>query len=73
MVDQIVHEDVKQLVEQHDPQENVDSTLRKSTRVRKSAIPSDYVIYLQESDYNIGVKNDPDNFLQGMSCKESQL
>ncbi|KAL4340139.1 hypothetical protein GQ457_08G024220 [Hibiscus cannabinus] len=54
-VDQIVHENpeiIEQPVEQHDPQENVGSTLRRSTRERKSAISSDYVVYLQESDYN---------------------
>jgi len=28
---------------------------------------------LQESDYNIGVENDPKTFDQAMSCKESNL
>jgi hypothetical protein len=75
-VDQIDHqmpENDEQLVEQHDPQENVDSTLRRSTRTRKPAIPSDYIVYLQESDYSIGLENDPENFAQAMSCKESNL
>ena len=53
---------IKQLVEQHDPQGNIDSTLRRSTREGKSAIPNDYVVYLQEFDYNIGAKNDPETF-----------
>jgi hypothetical protein len=30
-------------------------------------------VYLQESDYNIGAKNDPKSFSQAMSCKESEL
>ena len=30
-------------------------------------------MYLQESDYNIGVENDPESFSQAMSCKESEL
>ena len=30
-------------------------------------------MYLQESDYNIGAKNDPEFFSQAMSCKESKL
>ena len=30
-------------------------------------------MYLQESDYNIGVENDPETFSQAMSCKESNL
>ncbi|KAK2420702.1 putative mitochondrial protein [Trifolium repens] len=75
-VDQIDHqipENDEQLVEQHDPQENVDSTLRRSTRTRKPAIPSDYIVYLQESDYSIGLENDPENFAQAVSCKESNL
>ena len=55
-VDQVDHQIPKndeQPVEQHDPQENVDTTLRRSTKVRKLGIPSDYVVYLQESYYNI--------------------
>ncbi|KAL4333668.1 hypothetical protein GQ457_07G003260 [Hibiscus cannabinus] len=75
-VDQIVHENpeiIEQPVEQHGPQENVGSTLRRSTRERKSAISSDYVVYLQESDYNVGAKNDPESFSQAMSCNESKL
>ena len=30
-------------------------------------------MYLQESDYNIGAKNDPGFFSQAMSCKELKL
>jgi len=47
LVDQVDHQIPKndeQPIEQHDPQENVDATLRRSTRVRKSVIPSDYNI-----------------------------
>jgi len=76
LVDQIDHQIPKndeQPVEQHDPQENVDASLRWSTKVRKSIIPSDYIIYLQEYDYNIGAENDPKTFDQAMSCKESNL
>ena len=75
-VDQVVQDwpdIVEQPVEQHDPQENVDTTLRRSTRARKTTIPSDYVVYLQESDYNIRAENDPETFLQAISCKESNL
>ena len=32
---------IEQPVEQHNPQENVGATLRRSTRERKSTIPSD--------------------------------
>ncbi|KAL5824162.1 hypothetical protein ACOSQ3_020225 [Xanthoceras sorbifolium] len=54
-------------------QENISTTLRRSTRTKRSAIPSDYVVYLQESDYNVGAENDPESFSQAMSCKESKL
>ena len=30
-------------------------------------------MYLQESDYNIGAKNDPKTISQAMSCRESNL
>ena len=69
-VDQVDHQFSKndeQPIEQHDPQENVDATLRMYTKVRKSAIPNYYIVYLQESDYNIGAENDPETFL---SCHE---
>ena len=39
-------ESIEQPVEQHDPQENIDSTLRRSTREMKSAISNDFVVYL---------------------------
>ena len=76
LVDQTVHhlpETVEQLVEQHAPQENVDTTLRRSARMKKSAIPNDYIVYLQEFDYNIGAENDPETFLQAMNCDNSNL
>ena len=39
-----------QIVEPQAPQGDGGSTLRLSTRERKSTIPSDYVVYLQETD-----------------------
>jgi hypothetical protein len=75
-VDQVVQEfprTFEQRVEPHTSQEDGGTTLRKSTRPKRSAIPDDYVVYLQESDYNIGAENDPKSFSQAMSCKESEL
>ena len=46
-------------------------TLRRSTSERKLAIPSDYILYLQETD--IRAKNDPETFSQAISCKESDF
>ena len=45
--------------------------MKRSTTKRISAIPSDFVVYLQESD--IGVENDPESFSQAMNSKESEL
>ena len=39
----------------------------------RSAISSDYIVYRQESNYNVGAKNDPETFSQVMSCEESDL
>ena len=68
-------EAIKQPTKQHDPilQDNVDAALRRSTRLRKSAIPNDYVVYLQESDYNVGAENDPETFSQAMSSEDLNL
>ena len=51
---------IEQPIEQQVPHE--ETMLRRSIRVRNSSIPSDYVVYLQESDYNIGVEHDPETF-----------
>ena len=42
---QVIPDIIEQLVEQHNPQENVGAILRISTRERKSAIPSDCCIF----------------------------
>ena len=76
LVDQVVQEfpsTFEQRVEPHTSQEDSDTTLRRSTRPRRSAIPDDYVVYLQESDFNVGAENDPESFSQAMNCKESEL
>ena len=70
-IPEIVEQPIEQQVDQQIPQENDEATLRRSTRVRKSAIPNDYIVYLQELDYNIGAENDPETFSQAMSSKES--
>jgi len=65
LVDQVDHqipENDKQPDERHDPQENVDATLRRSTRVRESTISGDYIVCLQDFEYSIGAKNDPETF-----------
>ncbi|RVW41039.1 Retrovirus-related Pol polyprotein from transposon TNT 1-94 [Vitis vinifera] len=72
-VDQEFPDTSEQQVEPHTSLEDIGATLRRSTRTKRSAIPNDYVVYLQECDYNIGAENDPESFSQAMSCKESEL
>ncbi|RVW94613.1 Retrovirus-related Pol polyprotein from transposon TNT 1-94 [Vitis vinifera] len=72
-VDQELPDTSEQQVEPHTSSEDIGATLRRSTRTKRSVVLSDYVVYLQESNYNIGVENDPKSFSQAMSCKESEL
>ena len=47
--------------------------LRRSIRERRSAIPDDYVVYLQEHEFDIGiVEDDPINFTQVKQSSNSQ-
>ncbi|KAL0378491.1 UNVERIFIED_CONTAM: Copia protein [Sesamum radiatum] len=68
-----IPENVEQPIDQQALPENVDATLRRSTRIKRSAIPSDYMVYLQESEFNVGAENDPETFLQAMISRESNL
>jgi hypothetical protein len=47
--------------------------LRKIYRIRRSTILSDYVVYLPESDVDIGHKDDPKLFSHAMSGENSTL
>ncbi|KAL0415524.1 UNVERIFIED_CONTAM: Retrovirus-related Pol polyprotein from transposon TNT 1-94 [Sesamum latifolium] len=68
-----IPENVEQPVDQQAPPENVDATLRRSTRIKRSPISSDYMVYLQESEFNVGAENDPETFSQAMISRESNL
>ncbi|KAL0429751.1 UNVERIFIED_CONTAM: Retrovirus-related Pol polyprotein from transposon TNT 1-94 [Sesamum radiatum] len=68
-----IPENVEQPVDQQAPPENVDATLRRSTRMKRSAIPSDYMVYLHESEFNVGAENDLETFSQAMISRESNL
>jgi len=47
--------------------------LRRSSRIIRLAISSDYIVYLQESDFDVGPKDDPNSFSQAMSGEHSTL
>jgi len=59
----------EQPVEPNISQEDDDTTLKISTRTKRSTISNDYVVYLQEYDYNIAAENDPESFSQAISWK----
>jgi transposase InsO family protein len=47
--------------------------LRRSTRERRSAVPDDYIVFLQEHEVDIGVvEDDPINFRQAIESSNSQ-
>ena len=45
--------------------------LRRSQRERRSAISDDYVVYLQESDFDVGTCKDPVSFSQAIKSNDS--
>ena len=51
---------------QHPQQENANITLRRFTREMRPLISSDYVVYLQEYDIDIGFEDDPIMFSQAV-------
>ena len=63
-----LHEDIA-IENNVEPSQSI--VLRRSQRERRSAIPNDYVVYLQESDFDIGIKKDPVLFSQAISSDDS--
>lgn len=47
--------------------------LRRSTRERRNPIPSDYVVYLQEHEFDVGMlDDDPENVQQAVQCRNKE-
>ena len=61
---QNIEQPIENSIEQQVPHE--ETTLRRFTKVRNSVIPSDYVVYFQELDHNIGAEHDSKTFSQAM-------
>ncbi|GJX21506.1 ribonuclease H-like domain-containing protein [Tanacetum coccineum] len=53
--------------------EPVGITLNKPARVRKLAIHDDYIVYLQETDFDIGIDNDHVSFSQAIRSNKSEM
>jgi hypothetical protein len=64
----VIHEAVTNEPIVDGPQEVV---LRRSQRVKRSAISDNYVVYLQESDFDIGKCKDPVSFSQAIESNDS--
>ena len=62
MDEDMTHEETNSLVHNDQNESQEPANLRKSQRERRSAIPDDYMVYLQESDLDVGTKNDPVSF-----------
>ena len=63
-----VHEEVTQ-----QPQEpQVQVPLRRSTRERRSTISDDYVVYLQEHEFDMGLEDDPISVSQVKQSSDSE-
>jgi hypothetical protein len=45
--------------------------LRRSHQEQNSAISDDYVVYLQESEFDIGICNDPISYSQAIKSNDS--
>nr|KYP40054.1 Retrovirus-related Pol polyprotein from transposon TNT 1-94 [Cajanus cajan] len=63
--DPITHNEVE--VNEPIVEEPQQIALRRSQRERRSAIPNDYVVYLQESENDLGIENDPVTFSQAIN------
>ena len=77
IVDDIVQEqdndEVLPQIPIQQPQQPQEVPLRRSVRERRSAIPDDYIIFLQEHEDGIGLtEDDPINFCQAMRSSNSQ-
>ncbi|KAL5555215.1 hypothetical protein UlMin_037451 [Ulmus minor] len=58
-----------QVDESQQPQDEV--PIRRSTRERRKEISNDYVIYLHEHEFDMGLEDDPTSFNQVKLCPNS--
>ena len=61
---------IEELAKQQQPQLEV--SLRRSIRERRLVISNDYIIYLQEHKFDMGLEDDPISFSQGKQCVNSE-
>jgi hypothetical protein len=64
VIDQSLHDEI--ITNEPIIEESQGIALRRSQRERRSVISDDYVVYLQESDFDIGTSKDPVSFSQAI-------
>ena len=52
-------------------QPQLEVPIRRSARERRKAISDDFVVYLNEHEFDMGLKDDPTSFSQAISCSDS--
>ncbi|KAJ9565087.1 hypothetical protein OSB04_001053 [Centaurea solstitialis] len=82
LVDSTIVESTNNEEPQHQPQSHNEiianeeiveqPALRRSVRERRNAILKDYVCYLQESDFDIGIMKDPVSYSQAIASDNSE-
>ena len=51
----------------------IDIPLRRSKRAHKPAISDDYIVYLQEHEYNVGDLSDPTTYKEAIVSPQSNF
>jgi hypothetical protein len=69
VIDQSLHYEI--ITNEPILEESQGIALRRSQRERRSAISDDYIVYLRESDFDIGTSKDPISFLQAIESNDS--
>ena len=67
----IVQENVINIEPNVDEATGDDVRLRKSQRTRRPAVSDDYVVYLQEHEFNVGLSIDPTTFQEATDGPQS--
>jgi hypothetical protein len=71
--EQSTHEEQVHIEPTQPPPNEEEVGLRRSSRIIRPATSSDYIVYLQESNFDVGPKDDPNSFSQAMSGEYSKL
>ncbi|RVX19556.1 hypothetical protein CK203_004941 [Vitis vinifera] len=58
------NEELSPIHEEEQQQPQLEVSLRRSTRKKRTMIPNDYIVYLQEHEFDMGLDNDPISFNQ---------